>query len=155
MDDEKLWYKSVFLSKIMRNKVSNLTMPEIKDHGKVWIRGEPGTSFAVKVDDKVFVPGQEEGQSVEYWLEENFLCVDLHDPGQNIRIARRFPLALEPSHPATLFNGFNKTKHADVKIITYEDDGVAEKIFRNEEYVDSGIQSMDRDAFWQRSGLSG
>ncbi len=55
-------------------------MPEIKDHGKVWMRGKPGTSFAVKVDGRVFVPGREEGQSIDYWLEENFLCVDLHDP---------------------------------------------------------------------------
>ena len=71
-------------------------MPEIKDIGKVWIRGKTGTSFAVKVDETVFVPGQEEGQSIEYWLEENSLCVDLHDPDQNLRIARRFPLDLRP-----------------------------------------------------------
>ena len=129
-------------------------MPEIKDEGKVWIRGKPGTSFAVKIDDKVFVPGHEEGQSVEYWLEEQFLCVDLHDPDQNIRIARRFPLDLEAIHPATLFNGFNKTKHADVKVITYEDMGVVEKIFKNEEYSNGNIQSMSRDEFWNRAGLS-
>ena len=130
-------------------------MPEIKDNGKVWIRGKPGTSFAVKVDEKVFVPGQEEVQSIDYWLEENFLCVDLHDPNQNIRIARRFPLDLIATHPATLFNGFKKTKHADVKIITYEDEGVAEKIFKNEEYAEGGVQSMNRDGFWQLAGLSG
>lgn len=130
-------------------------MPEIKDHGKVWIRGKPGTSFAVKVDEKVFVPGQEEGHSIEYWLAGNFLCVDLHNPNQKIRIARRFPLELEAIHPATLFNGFNKTKHADVKVITFEDEGVGERIFRDEEYTKGNIQSMDRDAFWQLAGLSG
>ena len=130
-------------------------MPEIKDNGKVWIRGKPGTSFAVKVDEKVFVPGQEEGQSIEYWLEGKFLCVDLHDTDQNIRIARRFPLGLIATHSATLFNGFKKTKHADIKIITYEDEGVAEKIFKNEKYTEGGIQSMKRDDFWQQAGLSG
>ena len=129
-------------------------MQEIKDTGKVWIRGQTGTAFAVKVDEKVFVPGQEEEQSIEYWLEENFLCVDLHDPDQNIRIARRFSLSLEATHPATLFNGFNKTKHADIKVIVYGDEGVAEKIFKDEEYAEGNIQSMSRDAFWQLAGLS-
>ncbi len=130
-------------------------MPEIKDTGKVWIRGQVGTAFAVKVDEKVFVPGQEEGQSIDYWLEENYLCVDLHGPDQNMRIARRFPLNLEALHPATLFNGFNKTKHADVKIISYEDEGVAEKIFKGEEYSKNNVRSMSRDAFWLQADLSG
>lgn len=130
-------------------------MPEIKDNGKVWIRGQVGTTFAVKVDEKVFVPGQEEGQSIEYWLEGDFLCVDLHSLDQNIRIARRFSLGLEATHPATLFNGFIKTKHADVKVIAYEDEGVAEKIFTGTEYADGNIQNLFRDAFWQLAGLSG
>jgi len=133
----------------------NSIMPEIKDTGKVWIRGNPGTSFAVKVDEKVFVPGQEEGQRVEYWLKENYLCVDLHAPAQKIRIARKFPLGLEATHPATLFNGFNKTKHADVKVISCKDEGVAEKIFKDEKYVEGNIQSLTRDAFWQLAGPSG
>ncbi len=129
-------------------------MPEIKDTGKVWIRGQAGTVFAVKVDEKVFVPGQEEEQSIEYWLEGNFFCVDLHGIDQNIRIARRFPLDLQATHPASLFNGFKKTKHADVKVITYEDEGVAEKIFKDEEYAEGNMQSMSRDVFWQRAGFS-
>ena len=128
-------------------------MPEIKDNGKVWIRGQVGTTFAVKVDEKVFVPGQEEGQSIDYWLKGDFLCVDLQNPDKYIRIARRFPLSLEATHPATLFNGFNKTKHADVKVITYEDEGVAEKIFTGGEH--GNIQNLPRDAFWQLTGLSG
>ena len=127
-------------------------MPEIIDNGKVWLRGKPGTSFAVKVDEKVFVPGQEDGQSIDYWLEGSFMCVDLHSPAQNIRIARLFPMSLEATHPATLFNGFNKTKHADVKVVTYEDEGVTEKIFTGEEY--GNIQNLTRNAFWQLAGLS-
>jgi hypothetical protein len=128
-------------------------MPEIKDTGKVWLRGQFGTVFAVKVDEQVFVPGQEDGQSIDYWLEGDFLCVDLHDRDQNIRIARLFPMSLEATHPATLFNGFNKTKHADVKVIVCEDEGVAEKIFKDEDYDD--IQNLTPDAFWKRAGLSG
>ena len=130
-------------------------MPEIKDNGKVWLRGKPGTSFAVKVDENVFVPGQEDGQSIEYWIEGDSLCVDLHSPDKNIRIVRLFPMSLEATHSATLFNGFNKTKHADVKVITYEDVGVAEKIFTGEEYAEGNIQNLTRDAFWQLAGLSG
>lgn len=130
-------------------------MSEIKDYGKVWLRGKPGTSFAVKVDEQVFVPGQGEGQSIEYWLEGDSLCVDLHSPDQNIRIARLFPMSLEATHPATLFNGFNNTKHADVKVITYEDDGVSEKTFTGEAYAEGNIQNLTRDAFWKLAGLSG
>ena len=130
-------------------------MSEIKDYGKVWLRGKPGTSFAVKVDEQVFVPGQGEGQSIEYWVEGDSLCVDLHSPDQNIRIARLFRMSLEAAHPATLFNGFNNTKHADVKVITYEDDGVSEKNFTGEAYAEGNIQNLTRDAFWKLAGLSG
>lgn len=129
-------------------------MPEIKDHGKVWMRGKPGTTFAIKVDDRVFVPGQEEGQSIDYWLESNFLCVDLHTPDRKLRIARRFPLGIEPTHPATLFNGFNNTQHADVQVATFEDNGVEEKRFEDEAYQSGGFQDMSREAFWQRAGFS-
>lgn len=129
-------------------------MPEIKDHGKVWMRGKPGTSFAVKVDGRVFVPGREEGQSIDYWLEGNFLCVDLHDPDRKLRIARRFPLAMEPTHPATLFNGFNNTQHADVQVVIFEDEGVEERTFKEEQYQAGRLQDMGREAFWQWAGFS-
>ena len=143
------------MSKMMRSEVRNSIMPKIKDNGKVWIRGQFGTVFAVKVDEQVFVPGQEDGQSIEYWLEGDFLCVDLHDPAQNIRIARLFSMSLEATHPATLFNGFDKTKHADVKVVTYKDVGVAEKVFKGGTYAEGNIQNLTRDAFWQLAGLSG
>ena len=130
-------------------------MPIIKDHGKVWMRGNTGTSFAIKVDEKVIVPGQEEGQSIEYWLEGNSLCVDLHDPEQKLRIARKFSLDLTATHPATLFNGFKKTKHADVKVLTYEDEGIAERVFKEKEYMELGIQNMNREEFWKWTGLTG
>ncbi|TDJ51670.1 MAG: hypothetical protein E2O45_01410 [Nitrospina sp.] len=129
-------------------------MPEIKDHGKVWMRGKPGTSFAVKVDDRVFVLGQEEGQSIDYWLEGNFLCVDLHEPDRSLRIARRFPLDLEATHPATLFNGFDRTQHADVQVVTFEDKGVEEKVFRDEDYRKRNLESLSRQAFWRQAGFN-
>ena len=130
-------------------------MPEIKDHGKVWMRGKPGTSFAVKVDDRVFVPGQEEGQSIDYWLEGDFLCVDLHEPDRSLRIARRFPLDLEATHPATLFNGFDRTQHADVHVVTFEDKGVEEKVFRDEDYRKRNLESLSGQAFWRQAEFNG
>lgn len=131
------------------------SMPEIKDHGKVWMRGKPGTCFAVKVDDRVFVPGQQEGQSIEYWLEGGFLCVDLHESGRSLRIARRFPLDLEATHPATLFNGFDRTPHADIHVVTFEDEGVGEMVFRDEDYRKRNLESLGRQAFWQQAGFKG
>ncbi len=129
-------------------------MAEIQDDGKVWIRGQSGTAFAVKVDEKVYVPGQENGQSIETWLEGEFLCVDLHSPDRQIRIARRYPLNLEATHPASLFNGFKKTRHADVRVITFEDDGVAEKVFKGDDYLQEDIQGLSRETFWHKAGLS-
>ena len=35
---------------------------------------------------------------------------------------------LIPKSKGTLFNGFNETKHADIKVTTYQDDGVEEHI---------------------------
>jgi hypothetical protein len=155
MNDLKLWYKSIFMSKIMRFKDRNSLMPEIKDTGTVWIRGQRETVFAIKVDEKVLVPGLlEEDQSIEYWLEDKFLCVDVHGPDQKFRVARRFPLDLEATHPASPFGGFKKTKHIDMKVITFEDEGVQEKIFKNEEYVNGNIEDLDRDEFWRRAGFS-
>ena len=129
-------------------------MPEIRDKGKVWLRGRFGTSFAVKVDDQVYVPGQEEGQSCEYWLEDGLLCFDLHDPAKELRIARRFPLTLEATHPATLFNGFAHTKHADVKVITFEDEGVESWVISKEDYRKDSVGNMDRKTFWKKSGFN-
>ena len=128
-------------------------MPEIKDYGKVWIRGEPTTSFAVMVDDRVFVPGLKEGQSIDFWLEGDRLCVDLHNPKEQTRIARQFPLIMKPSHPATLFNGFEKTRHADVLVATYKDEGVKEKIFKSDMYQKEKLGSMDRNSFWRTAGM--
>jgi hypothetical protein len=128
-------------------------MPEILDTGKVWLRGRPGTSFAIKVDDKVFIPGLEESQTLDYWVDTDSLCVDIHDPAHKIRVARRFPLDLPPLHPATLFNGFNKTKHADVKVIGHEDPGVMQRVFEGTGYESAGIAEMPPKDFWVLAGL--
>jgi len=45
-----------------------------------------------------------------------------------------------PKSHGTLFNGFTKTKHADINVITYRDDGV-------EEYAGS-----EKDCFLDNDG---
>ena len=117
-------------------------MSEIKDTGKVWIRGKSRPTFAVCVDDKFFVPGKEEEHKIDCWVEEGVLCVDLQRKGK--RIARRFGLSLCPVTPASLFSGFEKTKHRDVSVVLFSDAGV-------EEYVCErpGIEDVDREAFWR------
>jgi hypothetical protein len=37
-------------------------------------------------------------------------------------------LDLIPKYKGTLFNGFNETKHADIKAISYQDEGVEEHV---------------------------
>ena len=64
----------------------------------------------------------------------------LHYPEKQIRVFRRFSLDLVPKSHGTLFNGFTKTKHADINAITYRDDEV-------EEYTGS-----EKDCFLDNDG---
>ena len=97
-------------------------MPEVKDIGKVWIRGKASPVFAVRVDDKIFVPGKE-GEAVKTWrVEGESLCVDLC-VGE-VCVSRRFSLNLPSVVPATLFSGFENTKHGDVNVVLCQDSGV-------------------------------
>ena len=125
-------------------------MPEITDTGKVWIKGRVSTAFAIKVDDTVFVAGQEEGQNIEFWLEGDALCVDLHDASGETRIARRFSLSAKPQHPATLFNGFDKTKHCDTHVVLPGDDGVQEIRLTGAAYRQADAAKLDSRTFWSR-----
>lgn len=131
-----------------------ILMPEIKDTGKIWIRGQVGTVFALRVDDRVFVPGQEETQSIEYWLNEGNLCIDLHDASNRIRLARCFPLNLNPKHPAALFSGFTKTKHDDTQVVLFDDEGVITRMVNNPEYEENRVGEMSSRDFWNWLGWS-
>ena len=129
-------------------------MPVITDSGTLWIKGHSRTSFALKVDDKVIVIGKEEGHALEaHWIDNNYLCVDLHDPKQESRIARRFSLDQKPTHSAALFSGFKKTKHDDLVVCTHNDPGVQEFVIRGNDYKNQRVETMDRDEFWKFSGL--
>ncbi len=121
-------------------------MIEIQDSGKIWCKGSTRPIHAVRAGNKIFATGKEEDQSIECWVDIDALCVDLHGPG--IRIARKFPLELEPSLAGTLFNGFTLTKHADVLIISSGQDRVEEKIVSGEAYKKGHYGSMSSREFW-------
>ncbi len=124
-------------------------MAEIKDTGKVWMKNSTGPVHAVRVDGKIFATGKNENHSIELWLENEGLCLDLHDSKKGERTARVIPLNTEPSVPGTLFNGFEKTKHADVLIVASDSDGTKKKSVSGIEYQEGGFNSLDHRTFWQ------
>ncbi len=124
-------------------------MSEIKDTGKVWMKGSVGPAHAVRVDDKVFATGQKEGQSIDLWLDNKGLYIDLHDSKLGERTARWIPLNTPATLHGTLFNGFEKTKHADVLIVSADSEGVKEKSVSGKEYQEGGFNILDRLTFWQ------
>ena len=103
-------------------------MRNIHDSGKIWLRGSVRPEYGVRVGDKYFVVGESDSQSTIYSLYENHLFVVLYYSEKKKRIFRRFSLDLIPKSKGTLFKGFNETKHADIKAITYQDDGVEEHV---------------------------
>ena len=103
-------------------------MRNINDSGKIWLRGSVRPGYGVRVGDNYFVVGEGDSQSAIYSVYENHLFVVLHYPEKRKRIFRRFSLSLIPKSKGTLFNGFNETKHADIKAITYQDEGVEEHV---------------------------
>jgi hypothetical protein len=124
-------------------------MSEIKDTGKVWMKGSVGTAHAVRVDNKVFTTGQKEGQSVDLWLDNEGLCLDLHDSKLGERIARFIPLNTPATLQGTLFNGFEKTKHADILIVPTDGEGIKAKSVSGKQYQEGGYNDLDRLTFWQ------
>lgn len=124
-------------------------MGEIKDKGKVWIKGATGPVFAVRVDDKIFSTGKKPDQNEDLWIDNDGLCVDLHNIKKGERIARFIPLNTPRTLPGTLFNGFENTKHADVLIAAFDGEGAKEKFVSGEEYQKRGIRNLDRIAFWK------
>ena len=103
-------------------------MRKINDSGKIWLRGSVRPEYGVRVGDNYFVVGEGDSQSTIYSVYENHLFVVLRYSEKKRRIYRRFSLDLIPKSKGTLFNGFNETKHADIKAITYQDDGVEEHV---------------------------
>ena len=124
-------------------------MPEIKDSGKVWMKGSFIPVKAVRIDNKIFATGQKEDQSAELWLEEEGLCLDLHDFKKGERTARFIPLNSKAELPGTLFNGFEKTKHSDVLVVACNVIGSKEKSVSGIKYQDGNFNALDHRSFWQ------
>ena len=124
-------------------------MPEIKDSGKVWIKGSVLPVNAVRIDNKIFATGQKEDQSAELWIGNEGLCIDLHDFKKGERTARFIPLDSKAKLPGTLFNGFEKTKHSDVLVVAYDAIGSKEKSISGIEYREGGFNTVDHQTFWQ------
>jgi len=125
-------------------------MANIEDTGKIWFKGAFGPEYAVRVGDKVFVPGKGENDTVDCRVVDNAFCVDLHDKKDGKRIGRRFLLDLPATTPATLFNGFDKTRHADIRVVTYKDEGVEEfAVVSGDAYRNGSIAGMEPETFFQ------
>ena len=124
-------------------------MAEIKDNGKVWVKGSVGPVHAVRIDDKVFATGKAADQKEELWLENDGLCLDLHNSKKGERTARFIPLNSPAKLSGTLFNGFENTKHADVSIVAFDTEGKKEKTISGEDYETRGIKVLNCFAFWK------
>ncbi len=124
-------------------------MLTIEDTGKVWFKGAFGPEYALRVGDKVFVPGKGENDTADCRVVGDALWVDLHDKKEGKRVGRMFPLDLPTTTPATLFNGFEKTKHADVRVVTYKDEGVEEFAISGNAYRNESIAGMEPETFFQ------
>jgi hypothetical protein len=124
-------------------------MVKIQDDGKVWLKGSVGTAHAVRVDNKIFTTGKKEDQSIDLWLENDGLCLDLHNSKLGERTARFIPLKTPTTLQGTLFNGFDKTKHADVLIVAFDHEGTKEASVSGEQYKEGNYNSLTRLTFWK------
>ena len=110
-------------------------MKIINDKGKIWLKGSVKPEYGVRVGDLYFITGKEDSETVSSFIYQNYLFVDLDNKEKKYRIFRRFSLDLVPEIPGTLFNGFEKTKHADIKVVTYRDNRVESFKIDGENYL--------------------
>ena len=127
-------------------------MPDIDDDGKIWLRGYAKPDYAVKIGELYFVTGKKDFEKSNCFIHDNYLVTDLHNSKQQYRIIRRFSLDLEPRSPGTLFNGFKKTKHADIKAVTYMDEGVEELVIDGGDYQRNSDSLIDPVKLIQLTG---
>ena len=118
-------------------------MLEIKDFGKIWLRGYVKPEYGVRVNDRYFVIGEGEAETPICGLYRNYLLVFLDFKEKKVKLFRRFPLDLKPKSQGTLFNGFIHTKHADITAVTYRDVGVGEFFGKKEDCFLNNSGEMD------------
>jgi hypothetical protein len=127
-------------------------MQALYDTGKIWLRGLVKPEYAVRVGDLYFVVGEGDSQSTKYLLYKNYLFVAIHYPQSQSRLFRRFSLDLESNSKGSLFSGFTKTKHADIKAITYRDDGVEDYLAKEKDYFLDKDGEIDPNKIMKLSG---
>ena len=113
-------------------------MKNIDDEGKIWLKGSVKPEYGVRVGNLYFITGKEDSETISSFIYQNYLFVDLDNKEKKYRIFRRFSLDLVPEIPGTLFNGFEKTKHADIKVVTYRDNRVESFKIDGENYLLGG-----------------
>ena len=123
-------------------------MPEIMDTGKIWVKGSVGPVHGVRIDKIIYATGKNENESCELWIKNKGLCIDLHNSGASQRTARFIPLNAKPTLPGTLFNGFEKTKHADVLIVASDGNYAKEVTVSGIKYQEGGFRALDPQTFW-------
>lgn len=124
-------------------------MPTIDDDGKIWIRGTVRPEYGVRVKNRYFVTGGEATETIECCVEGKYLWADLHDAPNRRRTARRFALDGPAQTPATLFNGFDRTPHGDIRAVTYRDPEVRELVMDGEGYLAENIGELSSAQFLQ------
>ncbi len=127
-------------------------MPDFDDDGKIWVPGSVRPEYGVRVGTSYFIIGKEESEKIYCFIAGKFLLADIHDSDNQYRIIRRFSLDLEPKCSGSLFVGFNKTKHADIKAVNYADERVDELIVDGEQYLLEDVAKMESDQFLKLTG---
>ena len=127
-------------------------MPDIDDDGKIWLRGSARPEYGVRVGESYFVTGKEDSENINCFIHEKYLVVDLHDSEKQYRIIRRFSLNLEPRSSGTLFHGFTKSKHADIKAVTYRDEKVEQFVLYGKDYLLNNDSLIDAGQIMQLTG---
>ena len=110
-------------------------MENIDDEGKIWLKGSVKPEYGVRVGNLYFITGKEDSETISSFIYQNYLFIDLDNKKKKYRIFRRFSLDLVPKIPGILFNGFEKTKHADIKVVTYCDNRVESFKIDGENYL--------------------
>lgn len=126
---------------------------QIDDTGKVWRPGRFKPEAALRVGGQVFILGDREGETSHVLAAEAALLVDLHDRAREARRAVSFPYTLKPLCQATLFNGFTRTKHGDVGVITPEDSGVEVFSLEGEAYRQAGAADLKPEDWFRAAGF--
>ena len=130
----------------------NYIMANIEDEGKIWLKGSVKPEFGVRVGNLYFVIGNEDNKNISCLVYGKYLLVGFDNSLTQKKIFRRFSLDLKAKSVGTLFSGFKKTKHGDIKAVTHKDDGVETVIFEGKAYESENWDSIEPTKLMQFAG---